>query len=558
MKKHRISLLIAAACSFVSSLSLILTPFYLGLAIDFMIGVDQVDFDGVSRNLSLALLMYGLNFVFSCFSSILSNRIAVTIVEDLREKVHVHLDAVPLSYLDRSSHGSLGNMFSADGEYILDGLYQFLTQFLGGVFVVIIALVFMLQISVLMSVIVVAFVPIVFITSSMVSKHSMRLFKSQQRIAGDIREAVTELVDNHELVLSYTHKDVLRSEFKRLNDELTDVGERAQFVSALTNPTTRVVNNISYLLMGLSGAYVVRNYGLSVGFLMSFISYSMLFSKPFNEVSAVVAQVSMGRSSYQRIQDFLAVEPEVNVERECALQGETLRFEHVDFSYTKGVELIKDLNLDIAPLSKVAIVGPTGSGKSTLINLLMRFNDADSGRITIDNEDISTMSRASVRSVMGIVLQDPWLFDGSVYENIAYGREGATREDVYEAAHHAGCYDFIMSLDAGFDSRVGSANISLGHRQMITIARCLIAKAPILILDEATSSIDSLSEKHIQTVFSKIMASHTSFFVAHRLSSVVDSDVILVMKEGRLVEQGTHEALMHLKGFYSELYMSQF
>lgn len=558
MKKHRGSLFLAAFFSFVSSLSLILTPFYLGLAIDFMLGKGVVDFSGVSSNLSVALVMYAFNFVFSCLSSLISNRVSVKIVEDLREQVHVHLDDVPLSYLDMSSHGSLGNMFSADGEYILDGLYQFLTQFLGGVFVVVIALVFMLRISVLMTLIVIAFVPIVFLTSSLVSKHSMRLFRVQQRIAGDIRESITELVDNHELVISYTHQAKLRDEFVQLNDDLVNVSERAQFISALTNPTTRVVNNISYLLMGLSGAYVVRNFGLSVGFLMSFISYSMLFSKPFNEVSAVLEQVSIGRSSYRRIQDFLAVEKEINVSDFVALEGETLRFEKVNFSYTKGIELIQDLNLDIAPLSKVAIVGPTGSGKSTLINLLMRFNDVDSGRISIDGNDVSKMSRSSVRSVMGIVLQDPWLFEGSVYENIAYGCAGANEVDVYEAAKHAGCYDFIMSLDSGFDTVIGSANISLGHKQMITIARCLIAKAPILILDEATSSIDSLSEKHIQTVFSKIMASHTSFFVAHRLSSVVDSDLILVMKQGRLVEQGTHHELMALNGFYSELYMSQF
>ncbi len=558
MKKHTSSLILAAVASFVASLCLILTPFYLGRAIDFMVGVNTVNFMGVSYNLSLALFMYILSFVFTSISSLVSNRVSVSVVKDIRNDVHTHLNEVSLGYLDSSSKGSLGNVFASDGEYILDGLYQFLTQFLGGVFVVVIALGFMLSISVLMSLIVIGLVPLVFLTSSWVSKHSMRLFRSQQVIAGNLRESVSSLVDNHELVLSYSYHDDLRKEFVALNDDLVEVGGRAQFISAITNPTTRVVNNISYLLMGLSGAFVVQKYGLSVGFLMSFISYSMLFSKPFNEVSAVLAQVSAGRASYDRIQAILNVPKEPNNKNKVVLEGSHLKFENVNFSYTKGVELIQDLNLDIAPLSKVAIVGPTGSGKSTLINLLMRFVDADSGVISIDGINVDSISRSSVRGIMGIVLQDPWLFDGTVFDNIAYGKVDASEEDVYEAARLAGCYDFIVSLDHGFETHVSSSNISLGHRQMITIARCLVAENPILILDEATSSIDSLSEKHIQSVFSDIMVSHTSFFVAHRLSSVTDSDLILVMRDGRLVEKGSHTELMALNGFYSELFMSQF
>ena len=502
--------------------------------------------------------MYGLNFVFSFVSNLVSNRVSVSIVKDLRFEAHQHLNNISLSSLDASNKGDLANMFASDGEYILDGLYQFLTQFLGGVFVVIISMVFMLSISPLMTAIVVAFVPVVFLTSSWVSKYSTALFRKQQAIAGELRDSTATLVDQHELVLSYSYQDNIREEFVELNDRLVGVAERAQFISAITNPTTRVVNNISYLLMGLSGAYVVNRYGLSIGLLMSFISYSMMFAKPFNEVSAVISQVSLGRASFARIQDFLNIKKEVDSNNQVSLAGDHISFKDVNFSYTEGVELIKNLNLEIEPLSKVAIVGPTGSGKSTLINLLMRFNDVDSGSISIDGSRVSDVSRASVRDVMGIVLQDPWLFEGSIYENIAYGKPNASEEDVFEAARLAGCYDFITSLDKGFETLVSGSNISLGHRQMITIARCLIADSPILILDEATSSIDSLSEKHIQSVFSRIMASHTSFFVAHRLSSVVDSNMILVMREGQLVEQGTHVELMNLKGFYHELFMSQF
>ena len=558
MKKYSVSLIVAGVCSFIASLTLILSPYFLGLAIDGMVGLGEVDFSVVSYFLSLVLLMYVFSFLFSILSNMVANRVAIRVVSNLRFRVHEHLNHVSLDYLERTNQGLLANVFASDGELILDGLYQLLTQLLGGFFVVLISLVFMLSISPLMTLIVLCFVPLVFGVSSWVSKHSMRLFREQQMVAGDVRDCVSGLVDQHELVLSYSYEGVLRESFVGLNDSLVEISEKAQFISAITNPTTRVMNNISYLLMGLSGAFVVANFGLSVGLLMSFISYSMLFAKPFNEVSAILAQVNAGRASYCRIMEILNVPVEHEGSLVASLSGETVSFESVNFSYSKDMPLFKDLNLEIASLSKVAIVGPTGSGKSSLINLLMRFNDVDSGRILIDGVDVSSLSRASVRNMMGIVLQDPWLFEGSIFDNIAYGKVGASIADVIEASRLAGCYDFIMSLDDEFDSVVDASNISLGHRQMITIARCLIAKAPILILDEATSSIDSLSEKHIQEVFSRIMVSHTSFFVAHRLSSVVDSDVILVMREGRLVEQGSHSVLMDLKGFYYELFMSQF
>lgn len=562
MKKTKVYLLlsITIVCSLLAAITLVLTPFYLGKAIDFMIGKDNVDMVGVVEMLKIALMLYGSNFILTWLVSLFANQVSVGIVGSLREKLFAHINKLPVGYLDTHSHGDIQSRFAMDSELILDGMYQLITQLIGGIFVVVISAYFMFSINVMMSVIVIALVPLMYITSRLVTKHSLQLYKKQQAIAGEISGTVNEYFANNTLLLAYNHQEDAIAKFEALNAALNDVGERAQFISAITNPTTRVVNNISYLLIGLVGAFAVREWGLTVGLLTSFISYSMMFSKPFNEFSAVVAQVMAGRASLERINAILEEPLESNNAHEQKLDGKVVSFEDVQFSYVEGKPLIKNLSLEIKPLSKVAIVGPTGAGKSTLINLLMRFYDIDSGSIKIDGVDLQSVSKRSIRDTMGIVLQDPWLFEGTIRDNIKYGKVDASDEAMFEVSKQAGCHDYIMSLDKQYDTRIAleSKNISLGQRQMITIARALLVDAPIIILDEATSSLDVVTEQHIQSVFVKIMEKRTSFFVAHRLSTVIDSDVILVMKDGQLIEQGNHEELMAREGFYHKLYMSQF
>ncbi len=562
MKKTKVYLLlsITIVCSLLAAITLVLTPFYLGKAIDFMIGKDNVDMVGVVEMLKIALMLYGSNFILTWLVSLFANQVSVGIVGSLREKLFAHINKLPVGYLDTHSHGDIQSRFAMDSELILDGMYQLITQLIGGIFVVVISAYFMFSINVMMSVIVIALVPLMYITSRLVAKHSLQLYKKQQAIAGEISGTVNEYFANNTLLLAYNHQEDAIAKFEALNAALNDVGERAQFISAITNPTTRVVNNISYLLIGLVGAFAVLEWGLTVGLLTSFISYSMMFSKPFNEFSAVVAQVMAGRASLERINAILEEPLESNNAHEQKLDGKVVSFEDVQFSYVEGKPLIKNLSLEIKPLSKVAIVGPTGAGKSTLINLLMRFYDIDSGSIKIDGVDLQSVSKRSIRDTMGIVLQDPWLFEGTIRDNIKYGKVDASDEAMFEVSKQAGCHDYIMSLDKQYDTRIAleSKNISLGQRQMITIARALLVDAPIIILDEATSSLDVVTEQHIQSVFVKIMEKRTSFFVAHRLSTVIDSDVILVMKDGQLIEQGNHEELMAREGFYHKLYMSQF
>lgn len=559
-RRQLVGITLCIVLSFIAAYILVLTPKYLGSAVDLMVGKGNVDLSGVRKILLFSLGLYSAYFMLTWFVSWFANQIAVRFVKNIRSQLEYRLNRNPLSFLDTHPHGNLLSHFSIDGELLIDGLFQLISQLFSGVFVVLISLYFMLQVNVRMTLMVIAMVPVMYLTSSAIAKRSLVLYRRQQSLAGQLGGHVQEAMNNHQLILSSNYQKESVKDFEAIHAEYNEVGEKAQFLGALVNPTVRVINNISYVLIGLMGAYVSKNYGLTVGTLTSFISYSIIFSKPFNEFSAIVAQVMSAKASYDRILETLAYPIEEDRGEKMTLKGEVVSFEHVDFSYVKGHPIIQDLSLEIPPLSKVAIVGPTGAGKSTLINILMRFYDVDSGIIKIDGVDTSTLTKESLGNVMSIVLQDPWLFEGTIRQNIKYGKPHATDAEMIEVSIQAGCHDYIQSLDKGYDTKIdlGSQNISLGQKQMITIARALMVDAPILILDEATSNVDVLTEYKIQEVFRKIMAQRTSFFVAHRLATVVDSDVILVMREGKLVEQGTHKELMALKGFYHTLFMSQF
>ncbi|MBK2402704.1 ABC transporter ATP-binding protein [Erysipelothrix sp. strain 2 (EsS2-6-Brazil)] len=560
MRNNKKLLLLCVLASIISSFALVITPYFLGKAIDGMVGYQNVDLQFATKMLSYTAVAYFMHFILSWATNRMANRFSVRFVSNLRSDLMKKITHLPISFIDQHAHGDLQNLFVMDSELIIDGMYLLLTQFLGGVFVVLVAAYYMIRINLVMSLVVFVMVPIVYFTSKLISRKSFGYFQKQQELSGKLSGKTSEFVDNYHLVLTSNYKNQAIQEFSNINNELNKVGEKAQFMSALTNPTTRLMNNLSYVLLGLTGAFGVLNNTLTVGLMTSFLSYSMMFSKPFNEFSAIISQIIAAKASYQRQQKVFNETNEVDCLQETKLEGKTVAFEDVNFSYDGKHTIIENLNLQINPLSKVAIVGPTGAGKSTLLNLLMRYYDADSGSILIDGLEVNDVSRSSIRQTMSIVLQDPWLFEGTIRENISYGNEKATEEEIIRAAKQAGCHDYIMSLDGGYDSpiKLGSQNISLGQKQLITIARALLMDVPIIILDEATSSVDVVTERHIQNVFTQIMKSHTTFFVAHRLSTVTDSDMILVMKSGRLVEQGTHEELMELRGFYYELYTSQY
>lgn len=562
MKKYRLWIIgsVCVVLSLVSAYLLVLTPKYIGDAVDVMVGENNVDIVHVRNILIVAVVMYAVYFILSWMTSLIANQVSVLAVQSIRNKLEYRLNRVPLSFLDTTSHGNLQSLFTMDGEMLIDGLYQLLSQLLVGVFTVIIAFVFMIQINVFMTAVVVVLVPVMYYTSKTIAKRSLVLYRKQQSLGGALSGTIQESMSNHQLIMSSNYQSSSYSKFSEIHEEYNIVGEKAQFLGALVNPTVRVINNLSYLLVGLVGALVAHTSGLTIGVLTSFISYSIVFSKPFNEFSAIVSQIMAAKASYDRIMGVMNVPLEQSSGEEVVLSGNEVTFEHVGFSYVANKPIIHDFSLSIPPLSKVAIVGPTGAGKSTLINVLMRFYDIDSGSIKIDGVDTKTLSHHTVRSVMSIVLQDPWLFEGTISQNLKYGNPDATDDQMIEAARQAGCHDYIMSLDKQYDTKVelGSRNISLGQRQMLTIARALLVNAPIIILDEATSNVDVLTEYKIQEVFRKIMSHRTSFFVAHRLATVVDSDVILVMKDGRLVEYGKHDELMAKHGFYHELFMSQF
>lgn len=554
MTKFKIYIVLALVSSLIASICLIATPYYLGRAIDFM----GVDLKLVVSTLLVGLALYGLNGIMMMVTHFTSQKAGIVYTEKLRNDLLARLEKVSIAYLDTTSHGYIISVFSTDSQLFQEGLVQLITQGFQGIFTVVIAAIFMFQIDVSLTLIVFISIPIMMLTSYFVNIRASKLFQVQQNLNAKLNDTVTQMLENEELIFTNAYEDYALDRFAQDNDALNKMAEKAQFMGALINPTTRLVNNISYMLIGLLGSFVIQRKGISIGVLTSFISYSVMFSKPLNELSSVFGDITLGRVAYQRILKLLAIPLQKDNDNELVMEGNTITMKDVYFSYNDSIPAIEGLNLNIQPLSKVAIVGPTGSGKSTIINLLLRFYDINSGELKIDGNDVSQISRASIRQLMGVVLQEPWLFKGSILDNLKYGNPEASLEDIRFICAEVGCLDYIEDLDQGFNAIVGQVNMSQGQKQMLTIVRALITQAPILLLDEATSNIDIVSEKLIQQTLTQIMKTHTSFFVAHRLQTVIDSDVILVMKEGRLVESGNHETLMAQKGFYEQLYKAQY
>ncbi|MDU5107675.1 ABC transporter ATP-binding protein [Clostridium sp.] len=555
--------IIIAFISAVINISLtLLTPILIGNGVDLIVSKGNVDFTNLFNILILLLLTIIFSSFFQLTMTRCTNIVSYKTIKDLRIDVFNKLNDLPLKFIDGHSHGSIINSVINDIEIVSDGLLQGFTQLFTGVITILGTLIFMLSINVKIALIVVVITPISLFTASTIAKHCHSMFRNQSQVRGELSGFVEEIIGNQKVVKAFSHEEKAEEEFEEINKKLYTYGQKAQFYSALTNPVTRFVNGIVYAAVGIIGALSAINGNLSIGNLSAFLSYANQYTKPFNEISGVITELQAAFASASRVFKILDEVPEVS-DKEGAINLKTCNgnvdIKNLYFSYSEDKPLIEDFNLNVKPGDRIAIVGPTGCGKTTLINLLMRFYNINSGEIKIDNINIEDITRTSTRGLYGMVLQDTWLFSGSVRDNIAYGRKDATLEEVIEAAKAAHAHKFIMRLPKGYDTILSEdSSLSQGQKQLLCIARVMLSKPPMLILDEATSSIDTRTEIYIQRAFNKLMEGRTSFIVAHRLSTIREANLILVMKDGKIIEKGNHNELLNKNGFYANLYNSQF
>lgn len=553
-----------ALISAVISVSLTLyIPVLIGDAVDNIIDKGNVNFENIIRILIyIAIGVVGVA-VFQWIMNYFTNIISFKTVRDLRREIFGKFNSVPLSYIDTHPHGDLISRVINDVDAVGDGLTQLFLQLFSGVVTIVGTLIFMLMIDWRIALAVVILTPLSLFVAAFIGKLSHKTFREQQLLQGEISSYVEEHVGNQRIVKAFSYENRAMNDFENLNKKLYKVGFLAQFAGALANPSTRFVNAMVYAAVGIFGALTAISGTLSIGQLSCFLTYANQYTKPFNEVTGVLTQLQTGMAAAGRVFEILEEEnetpdsPNAPVLDNC--KG-NVKIDNVSFSYTKDKPLIKGFSLDVKSDSKIAIVGPTGCGKTTFINLLMRFYETDSGKITIDSVDIKSLTRDNLRHQFGMVLQDSWLFCGTIMENLRYGNENATDEEVIDAAKAAYAHSFIRRMPDGYNTEIseGGGNLSQGQKQLLCIARAMLTNPPILILDEATSSIDTLTEIRVQKAFAKMMKGKTSFVVAHRLSTIKESDVILVMKDGNIIEQGNHEELIKKGGFYCTLYNSQF
>jgi ATP-binding cassette subfamily B multidrug efflux pump len=538
-------------------------PILVGRAVDRIAGPGKVDFAGVAAILQRVLIVAGGTAVLQWIMNDVNNRAAFRVVRDIRAQTFAHIQVLPLRYLDAHPAGELVSRVIADADTFADGLLMGFAQLFTGVLTILGTLLFMLALDWRITLVVVVLTPMSLLTARFIAQKTYHLFKEQSETRGEQTALVTELVENQKLVRAFTHEEESLRDFDEVNDRLAGSSMRATFYSSLTNPATRFLNSVVYAGVALTGALAAVAGAVSVGGLVSFLSYASQYTKPFNEISGVVTELQNALACAGRLFELIdePAEPADAPDAEAlqnAAGGVTL--EHVAFSYTKERELIRNLSLQVKPGERVAIVGPTGCGKTTLINLLMRFYDVDEGGISVDGRDIRSLTRASLRRSYGMVLQDTWLKTGTVRENLSLGRPDASMEEIAAAARAARADSFIRRLPQGYDTVIGEGQggLSQGQRQLLCITRVMLCLPPMLILDEATSSIDTRTELKIQSAFQTLMEGRTSFVVAHRLSTIREADLILVMQNGHIVEQGRHEELLQKGGFYAKLYNSQF
>lgn len=537
-------------------------PILTGQAVDMMMDKGRVRFTDLHGILMKMVIAIAITGVAQWLMNILNNRVTYLVVRDIRKDAFEKIQKLPLKYLDAHPSGDIVSRIIADVDQFADGLLLGFTQAFTGVLTIVGTLLFMLRINVWITLVVVLVTPLSFFVAAFIAKKTHIMFQKQSETRGEQTGLINEMVENLSVVQAFGYEEKALQRFDVINDRLEKYSLRAIFFSSITNPSTRFVNNLVYAGVGITGALFAIHGRLSVGKLTSFLSYANQYTKPFNEISGVITELQNALTCAGRVFDLMEQEeeiPEDSKEHIDQCVG-NVTIDHVDFSYVEDKPLIRDLHLSVKSGQRVAIVGPTGCGKTTIINLLMRFYDVNKGAIYIDGKDIRELSRKNLRSQYGMVLQETWLKDASVLENILFGREDATREEAIAAAKMSHAHSFIKRLPEGYDTILSEngENLSQGQRQLLSITRVILCKPSILILDEATSSIDTRTEIKIQNAFAKMMEGKTSFIVAHRLSTIQNADIILVMKDGKIIEQGNHEELLEKKGFYSELYMSQF
>lgn len=540
-------------------------PILTGNAIDHMLGVGKVDFAGVSGIVQTILVAAAVTAVSQWIFGICNNKITYNVSRDLRNAAIVKIQKLPVSYLDAHPTGDLVSRVIADVEQFADGLLMGFTQFFTGILTIFGTLGFMLYLNIPITVVVVCVTPLSFVVAGFIAKKTYRNFHMQTEVRGEQTAFINEMIEGQKVVQAFCHENENIRQFDEMNERLQGASLKAIFFSSITNPATRFVNNVVYAGVALVGALFSVAGGITVGQLSCFLSYANQYTKPFNEISGVVTELQNAMACAQRIFELLDEEERTPDKADARVLTEgdvdgTVEISDVSFSYVPERKLIEHFNLSVKPGERVAVVGPTGCGKTTLINLLMRFYDVDAGQIRVSGTDIRDISRNSLRRSYGMVLQDTWLKSGTIYENIAYGKPDATKDQVVEAAKAAHAHSFIKRLPDGYDTVIAEdgGNISQGQKQLLCIARVMLCLPPMLILDEATSSIDTRTEIRIQQAFAKMMEGRTSFIVAHRLSTIREADVILVMENGKVIEQGNHEELLKKQGFYAKLYNSQY
>lgn len=563
IKRYWVYLIISILMAVITVASSLYAPILVGNAIDYIIGPGDVDFIGVKVVIMKFALVIVCTAVSQWIMNICNNKIIYHVTRNIRDEAIEKLEHLPLSYIDSHSYGEVVSRVIADVDQFADGLLMGFTQFFTGVTTIVGTLLFMIMINVKITLVVVLITPVSFLVAGFIAKKTYSMFKLQSETRGEQTALIDEMIGGQKVVKAYNHEQETMDKFDEINERLQKYSLKAIFFSSITNPATRFVNSLVYAGVAVTGAISAINGGISVGQLATFLSYANQYTKPFNEISGVITELQNALACAARVFELIEEQPEIADKPDAVVLDNadgSISLENVYFSYTKDKELITDFNLNVEPGQKIAIVGPTGCGKTTIINLLMRFYDVDSGSIKVSDVDIKDMTRHSLRAGFGMVLQDTWLRAGTIRDNIIMGKPDATEEEIIEAAKAAHAHSFIKRLPDGYDTVIGEdgGSLSQGQKQLLCITRVMLCRPPMLILDEATSSIDTRTELKIQNAFNKLMEGRTSFIVAHRLSTIQSADLILVMKDGHIIEQGKHRELLAKGGFYKNLYESQF
>jgi len=563
IKRYWVFVAVSIIMATITVASTLYVPILIGKAIDCIVGAGNVNFGEISGILVKVGVVIGITALSQWFMNICNNKITFHVTRDIRDEAIEKIQHLPLKYIDGHSYGEVVSRVIADVDQFADGLLMGFTQFFSGVMTILGTLIFMISIDIKITLVVVLITPVSFLVAGYIAKKTYSMFKLQSETRGRQTALIDEIIGGQKVVIAYSHSDEALEQFDSLNEDLKKCSLRAIFFSSITNPSTRFVNSLVYAGVAVTGAITAIGGGISIGQLSCFLSYANQYTKPFNEISGVVTELQNALACAARVFELIDEKSEVPEAGDAKVLDEvdgTVDLENVYFSYTEDKKLIENFNLSVKRGQRIAIVGPTGCGKTTIINLLMRFYDVNSGSIKVSGEDIRELTRHSLRAGYGMVLQETWLKAGTIKENIAMGKPDATDEEIMEAAKASYAHGFIKRLPHGYDTVIGEdgGSLSQGQKQLLCIARVMLCRPPMLILDEATSSIDTRTELKVQNAFAKLMEGRTSFIVAHRLSTIQSADVILVMKDGHIIEQGNHEELLAKKGFYSNLYESQF